>query len=390
MRTARPLRSPRAPNRLAPRWQRVERVLGWGAAHRETAGPAAHQAAILFVAAGAIGFVSDGIPFWVGHGHPIALVLDALNVAIGLTAARLPWLRWRDRATLILAVIALASLAASGMAGVLPGNDLGVWFILVFVWIGMCHAPGTPLLMAPFAIAAYLVPIATGGVDIDGGAATVVVSIPVAVLVGETIARQAAGTRRAQAGQREALDALARANVTDDLTGLGNRRRANALLDELADDDALVILDIDHFKRVNDTLGHHRGDEVLQQLGAFLRATTREGDSVARYGGEEFVMVVRDAGTDALAIAERLLAAWRASDPPVTLSAGVAVQHAGVGWSTTFSNADAALYRAKSTGRDRAVLHGAMESAPSPDRSLTGAQRPAVDALPGPGHVAAR
>jgi diguanylate cyclase (GGDEF)-like protein len=366
MRTVRLPVTERAPNRHAAAWHGLQRALGWTTERREGAGSAAYQASILFVAAGLIGFVSDTIPFFVGQGYPGALVLDALNVSVGLISARLPWMRWPHRATLVLAVIALANLAASGVVGVLPGNDLGVWFILVFVWIGMCHSPGTPLLMSPFAVGAYLVPFATGGMAMDGGPATVIVSIPVAVVVGETIARQAKATRRAQAGQREALEALARASVTDDLTGLGNRRRANALLDELDDDDALVILDIDFFKRVNDTLGHHRGDEVLQELGAFLRRAVRQGDVAARYGGEEFIVVAAGAGSEALAVAERLLAAWRATDPPVTLSAGVAVKVSGQGWSTTFSNADAALYLAKSTGRDRAVLF-------DPNRIGTGA-----------------
>jgi diguanylate cyclase (GGDEF)-like protein len=366
MRTVRLPLPERAPNRLVASWRRVLRLLGWSAARRDSAGHAAYQAAILFIAAGAIGFASDGIPFCFGRGHPVALLLDAFNVAVGLIAVRLPWPRWHHRASLVLAVIALANLAASGIAGVLPGNDLGVWFILVFVWIGMCHPPGTPLLMAPFAVGAYLVPFATGGLGIDGGPMTVVVSIPVAVVVGETIARQAAATRRAQAGQREALEALARANVTDDLTGLGNRRRANTLLDELDDGDALVIIDIDHFKRVNDTLGHRRGDEVLQQLGEFLGTAVREGDVAARYGGEEFIVVAGHAGTEALAIAERLLAAWRATNPPVTISAGVAVKLPGQGWTTTFSNADAALYLAKATGRDRAVLDDPSRRASAP------------------------
>ena len=150
-----------------------------------------------------------------------------------------------------------------------------------------------------------------------------------------------------------------RANVTDDLTGLGNRRRANSLLDSLEDGDALAILDLDHFKRVNDTLGHHRGDEVLQELGEFLLRTVRDHDTVARYGGEEFIVVIRQAGADATVVVERILTGWRELSPPATLSVGIAMKTPGQTWSDTFSAADASLYRAKELGRDRAVLQPA-------------------------------
>ena len=98
----------------------------------------------------------------------------------------------------------------------------------------------------------------------------------------------------------------------------------------MEDGDPLAILDLDHFKVVNDTLGHHRGDEVLQELGAFLRDAIRDGDGVARYGGEEFVVVLRQLPSGALEVIERLLADWRASTPPATLSAGIAVKHRAI------------------------------------------------------------
>ena len=203
-------------------------------------------------------------------------------------------------------------------------------------------------------------------------------SLPVAVLIGETIARKAAATRLAEAGQAAALAALSKASVTDDLTGLGNRRRANALLDSLADGDAIVILDLDHFKSINDTLGHHRGDQVLQELGAFLLTEVRVADAVARYGGEEFVIVVRASEGGALEVTERVLDRWRAMSPPVTLSAGLAVKRMGRQWTETFADADVALYEAKKAGRDRAVLFVAAEElrpAPEAVRSTSSTER---------------
>ena len=91
----------------------------------------------------------------------------------------------------------------------------------------------------------------------------------------------------------------------DELTGVGNRRRADELLRELAPGDAVIMIDVDHFKQVNDHHGHAAGDLVLTELGALLRRVIRDSDLVARYGGEEFVVIVRDASDEAQAVAER-------------------------------------------------------------------------------------
>jgi diguanylate cyclase (GGDEF)-like protein len=162
--------------------------------------------------------------------------------------------------------------------------------------------------------------------------------------------------RKAQREQAEALEALSRANRTDDLTGLGNRRLGNKLLDGLLAHDAVVILDFDHFKRVNDSYGHARGDQLLQQLGAFLQSEIREADTVARMGGEEFLLVLKQTEeADALQIVERLIAAWQSTTPLATLSAGVAI-HASCSPSATYTAADRALYEAKVAGRNRVGL----------------------------------
>ena len=101
--------------------------------------------------------------------------------------------------------------------------------------------------------------------------------------------------------QLRVIDALTDAATHDALTGLGNRRAAQASIDTLQPGDAVFILDLDHFKTINDSLGHQAGDQVLTQLGDYLRAFTRPTDSVARYGGEEFLLIspatTRDAPT---------------------------------------------------------------------------------------------
>lgn len=156
--------------------------------------------------------------------------------------------------------------------------------------------------------------------------------------------------------------------VTDPLTGLGNRRyfdRSVApLFDELAETGtpfSVVIFDVDHFKRVNDILGHDTGDIVLQEIAARLASNMRCVDVVSRYGGEEFVVAMPDATQGAA-----LLAADRVRDLiggtsihvdgqafSVSVSAGVAEVFAGDKFRDVFKRADDALYRAKQKGRNR-------------------------------------
>jgi diguanylate cyclase (GGDEF)-like protein len=153
--------------------------------------------------------------------------------------------------------------------------------------------------------------------------------------------------------ERKAREQLAEVSVRDELTGVGNRRHAVALLSALEPGDALVMIDLDHFKSVNDTEGHGAGDAVLQALAEHLGLGVRDADLVARYGGEEFLVVLHGAGGEGVITAERLRATWRDTGPRTTFSAGVAIHHAGQPGAATLAQADAALYAAKRTGRNR-------------------------------------
>jgi two-component system cell cycle response regulator len=163
----------------------------------------------------------------------------------------------------------------------------------------------------------------------------------------------------------------------DALTGLGNRL---ALQEDLIGLEARVdrhghrycvaIVDVDHFKAYNDTYGHLAGDQALRSVALALGSVTRAGDLLFRYGGEEFLALYPDEGADgATAATERLRAAvaslaiphvGNAASGIVTVSAGVAM--AGPDNPRTADQvlkaADAALYRAKQTGRDRVVVDG--------------------------------
>jgi diguanylate cyclase (GGDEF)-like protein len=163
-------------------------------------------------------------------------------------------------------------------------------------------------------------------------------------------------------------DSLARKEVeaaTDALTGLPNRRSLDALLQSWLSGPtprklALLMLDIDHFKQINDQHGHACGDAALRAFAERTRAQLRDGDHCARYGGEEFVVLLPGAGLErALEIAERLRRAVEGqpllSSPLVnnTVSIGVTVVGPQDQAASLLERADAALYRAKSEGRNR-------------------------------------
>ena len=154
--------------------------------------------------------------------------------------------------------------------------------------------------------------------------------------------------------RRQVIGELTDQAMRDSLTGVGNRRHASGLLASVAPGDAVVLIDLDHFKKVNDTDGHATGDLVLAQLGLYLRNAVREADAVARYGGEEFLVVLRDLEGGVEAAVQRLVEEWRKSCTKATISGGVAVHVAGTNAVDTLNRADEALYHAKRTGRDRA------------------------------------
>ena len=164
--------------------------------------------------------------------------------------------------------------------------------------------------------------------------------------------------------------------LTDELTGLYNRRYLLAHLDEVmaraAGDGVgavLLMFDIDHFKRVNDTCGHAAGDEVLRQIAARALDSVRSVDLVARLGGEEFAVVMPETGLAVAAtVAERLRRAvagepfhWRAGGRclRVTVSIGATAAITGDDRDRLLKRADDALYEAKSAGRNRVVVHAA-------------------------------
>lgn len=154
--------------------------------------------------------------------------------------------------------------------------------------------------------------------------------------------------------------------ATDELTGLFNRRHFLRLAGRALEDmhctqrHGLALIDLDHFKRINDVHGHAAGDRVLQTFAAVARACLREGDILARYGGEEFVLLLPNADADRLtSCCERLRVAYAAAEPVgvnievLSLSAGMTLLEPCDDLDEALQRADQALYRAKRGGRNR-------------------------------------
>jgi diguanylate cyclase (GGDEF)-like protein len=179
-----------------------------------------------------------------------------------------------------------------------------------------------------------------------------------------------------------ANERLAQLSITDPLTGLANRRRMSESLREewlrarrTRAPLSLAMVDIDHFKQFNDLHGHRAGDRCLQHVATQLDSHVRDTDLVARYGGEEFAIIMPDTGSAAgREVAERIrvsivdLAEELTADEVVTASVGVATLYDPETQSTDqlIERADAALYQAKRTGRNRVC--SADVSGPPPSR----------------------
>jgi diguanylate cyclase (GGDEF)-like protein len=166
--------------------------------------------------------------------------------------------------------------------------------------------------------------------------------------------------------QLRVIHALTDAATHDSLTGIPNRRAADNTLHSVSAGDIVLVADLDHFKVINDSLGHKTGDDVLQQFGEYLRRAIRPTDFAARYGGEEFLIVCRNAERKAAPlIANRLLDGWRAQRPLVTFSLGYSAHEPGDSVELTVEHADLALYEAKRAGRDCAREYQAVQQAPA-------------------------
>jgi len=205
--------------------------------------------------------------------------------------------------------------------------------------------------------------------------------------------RDAVGRLMAQANRlmrtaETRIDAAERLADRDPLTGLLNRRGLERSLSgrhSAGQRGAVIMMDLDHFKRVNDVHGHDVGDRVLKELAGIVRRQMRRPDLAARFGGEEFVIYLSELGQDAaLRVAERLRMSVEdklsVEGQAQTVSIGVAPWPPGESFAAILKRADTAVYAAKAAGRNRVHLVPAARSvvppragSPPPGRSADGA-----------------
>ena len=235
-----------------------------------------------------------------------------------------------------------------------------MWFALPAVTLGARFSPRGMVLGTAYIVALLLG--STYGLDHASASAHHKDVVAAVALVLSTVILSGALVESDRAHRRR--------STLDPLTGLFNR---NALEQRLAELDgqpsneeeglshALLLCDLDHFKRINDLLGHAAGDAVLQDIAYTMRAALRAGDSIYRVGGEEILVILPGAGEEAaLEIAERVRQEVRRRRPvgaAVTVSVGVAVSRPdAVDTDDLVARADAALYEAKASGRDAVVI----------------------------------
>ena len=168
-------------------------------------------------------------------------------------------------------------------------------------------------------------------------------------------------TRKTLEIQAEKLRLLA---STDELTELLNRRemkyRSSLMLEQAARSHysvSLLMLDIDHFKSINDTMGHLEGDRVLKKLGKLLKGFGRKTDLISRFGGEEFLIMLPDISkSDTLLLCgklHKLIAKIKVGDSSLTVSMGLSICEEKISFTDLFTQADSAMYKAKALGRNR-------------------------------------
>lgn len=340
----------------------LEHVPAWARA----GGNAAAAGRVLLLFGGAvviIGALSLGV-----DGRGLAVLAGTSGAMLGLVALSLR-VRWHADGWGTLA-FPLALLLALGAVGLMTTGIASAFVGLIplcFVYAGLFHPGRAALALLPAAFGAYTAMATT----LNGNA---VVRLLIYAVTWWGTAQVIALATAYQRDIRRRLRTDAR---TDVLTSLGNRRDLDERLAGAVPGDCVVIADLDHFKRVNDTRGHAAGDLVLERFGHVLAEHLRRRDYAARYGGEEFVLILpRTEPVQAMNTLRALRAEWAEEGTGVTFSAGIALLTPGTPAASALAAADIALYRAKQAGRDRFRI--ATEA-------LAAARRPAAAERQGPG-----
>jgi diguanylate cyclase (GGDEF)-like protein len=306
--------------------------------------------------------LAPGVGWW--WALPLSAGLAAFAVADRFMIRSSRPQIWVAAAWGLLPLLLGGSLLATGG----PESPLVVWFAIPAVTLGVRFEPRGMMIGTAYLLAIFLLT----AVAADPGEAAdhhqILITAAASILSTVILCAALADSDRT----------YRRRSTIDPLTGLFNR---NALEQRLAELDgqpsnpgeglshAVLFCDLDHFKRVNDQLGHAAGDAVLQDVAYTMRGTLRAGDSIYRVGGEEILVILPGADRDAaLEIAERLRDEVRERRPvgvQVTISIGVAASAPGVvDTEDMVARADAALYAAKAGGRNTVHIAEATSAQP--------------------------
>lgn len=307
----------------------------------------------------------------------------ALSLQTGIVlAVRLGWTRRLADPSLAvpqMQLMLLLTAMAYPLAG--PLRSLAVPVMMMVLAFGMFQPPGPVMLrltglalalaMTAMSFDLWIWPRRSLPEDNIGHALFALVCFPGLGVLALRMARLRARLREQRQSLNEALQRIHRLATRDDLTGLYNRRHGKHVLQQALQRQKrspsgllAVLIDLDHFKKINDSKGHAAGDAVLRCFAKALAASLRKGDSAVRWGGEEFVVaLVPGAGEGLLAWVARLKlvlerqALWRERpELRFTFSGGAAHWQPGETLEAWLERADKALYRAKAEGRDRVLM----------------------------------
>lgn len=318
---------------------------------RRASSDAALALAAFYGAGGLLSLLSLLVPAWSGRGESLIAGVGVVATAV---AAVLPLARpWLTRRTCYVLVI-LGSLLIGALMHAGAGGGASVAFAGFYVWVAVYSF----LFFSPRGAAVQVV-------------VALVVEIAALIEVGEGSAAPAeiilsAGTILATGAVVGGLSARLRSlTLTDELTGLPNRRSLNLTLDDRLTRTrgrlpvAVLGIDLDGFKTMNDTFGHAAGDRLLQEVATSWSAQLREGDVLARHGGDEFFAVLSDCDEErARAVAARMVSVV---PQPVSACVGVVVVPGGTDEpradiAELLADVDAALYDGKARGPGTVVV----------------------------------
>jgi diguanylate cyclase (GGDEF)-like protein len=324
------------------------------------------SAAVLFFGAGVVTIANtlfSGLP---GVDVPALRMTGVLSIVTAFFVPLLPWSRHLRLVASSVVLVAIGYLVVSDQVDHFSRSQSAVavypiFFIMVVAWSGLIQIRGAPTVVAG------LSGLALGGILVEGGHGSiglqcVIVTMPAAAVLGEVISwssKRVANLVGLELDRR----------LHDPLTGLANRHlfieRTEQALGRVRRSEhslAVLFIDLDRFKQVNDSMGHAAGDQLLIEVAKRLRELVRQADDVARFGGDEFAILCDDLEQQdaAVAIAQRVLRRldnafpFGKRDVTVSASIGIALSHDGDKTAEEIlQDADSAMYRAKDAGRAR-------------------------------------